>query len=96
MNRDRRQSIFQKIDVRKFYRKGPRQVNQKSIFYCHSVAPFKREGGRGSKKQVWLILKSNLSWSCYFLRNRKIFAYDENMVRQSSGVLLSLIQNIGG
>ena len=54
-----------------------------------------RGGGPGSKKQVWLISKSNLSWSYYFLQNRKIFVYDENMARQSSGVLLSPIQNIG-
>ena len=56
----------------------------------------RREGGPGSKKQVWLISKSNLSWSYYFLRNRKIFIYDENMARQSLGVLLGPIQNIGG
>ena len=54
-----------------------------------------REGVRGSKKQVWLISKSNLSWSYYFLRNCKIFVYDKNMGRQSLGVLLSPIQNIG-
>ena len=40
-------------------------------------------GGPGSKKQVWLISKSNLSWSYYFLRNRKIFVYEGNMARQS-------------
>ena len=44
-----------------------------------------RGGGPGSKKQVWLISKSNLSWSYYFLQNRKIFVDDENMARQSSG-----------
>ena len=56
----------------------------------------RREGGPGSKRQVWLISKSNLSCSYYFLQNCKIFVYDENMARQSSGVLLSPIQNIGG
>ena len=61
------------------------------------LAGIKARGGvQGSKKQVWLITKSNLSWSYYFLRNRKIFVYDENMARQSSGVLLGPIQNIGG
>ena len=55
-----------------------------------------REGSPGSKKEVWLISKSNLPWSYYFLQNRKIFVYDENMARQSSGVLLGPIQNIGG
>ena len=56
----------------------------------------RREGIPGSKKQVWLISKSNLSWCYYFLRKWKIFVYDENKTRQSLRVLLSPIQNIGG
>ena len=75
------------------------------IFHCFTYSfiesleimiASRQEGGQGSKKQVWLISKSNLSCSYYFLRNSKIFVYDENMARQSSGVLLSPIQNIGG
>ena len=67
------------------------------IDWQHYINKFKaRGGGPGSKKQVWLILKSNLSLSCYFLQNCKIFVYDKNMTRQSSGILLIFIQNIGG
>ena len=69
----------------------------KNLFPVETDKLIKARGGvQGQKKQVWLISKSNLSWSYYFLRNRKIFVYEENMVRQSSGVLLSPIQNIGG
>ena len=56
-----------------------------------------KERGRSEakKKQVWLISKSKLSCSYYFLQNLKIFIYDEDMARQSLGVSLIPIQNIG-
>ena len=61
------------------------RVEWKCILYLVGILKIlkARGGGPGSKKQVWLISKSNLSWSYYFSRNRKIFVYDENMVRQS-------------
>ena len=71
--------------------------NYKFFIFIFSICLLRGEGGGpgGQKKQVWLISKSNLSWSHYFLRNCKIFVYDEKMARQSSGILLGPIQNIG-
>ena len=71
-----------------------KHVLEKSGSGCTIVArpPFSRlmaRGGvRGSKKQVWPISKSNLSWSYHFLQNFKLFVYDENIARQSSRVLI--------
>ena len=60
------------------------------------IGILRQEVSLGSKKQVWLISKSNLSWSLYILRNHKIFVYDKNITRQSFGVLVSPKQNIVG
>ena len=55
----------------------------------------RREGrGPGDQKTSLAYIKVQPVMELLLLRNRNIFVYD--MARQSSGVLLSPIQNIGG
>ena len=59
-------------------------------------AVIKARGGSGVQKQIWLISKSNLSWSYYFLQHCKILVNDENLARQKfEGTAQSHTKNRG-
>ena len=55
-----------------------------------------REGGSRVKKTSLVYIKVQPVVELLLFTDIKIFVYDKNMARQSSGVLLSPIQNIGG
>ena len=60
------------------------------------MEPFKARGGSGVKKTSLAYIKVQPVMELLLLQKRKIFVYDKNMGRQSLGVLLCPMQNIGG
>ena len=70
-------------------------INLSNLLKLH-LPGIKARGGVWGKKKFGLYQSPTCLKSYYFLRNRKIFVYDENMARQSLGLFLIPIQNIKG